>query len=280
MHKTEPVPYTSYADQHTEEVLVGNTSIRVSIHELDVSESEESEWTQPVLTPTSSTASLRTLYVDDEALCEAFMAHTGPAFEVPLSQEVSATVASNIPQYKTDKSKDNENGINSISRSHSRYKLRRPFSALRPRTENRPTQGLSRQHRQNIASCGTCGLGINDWSPTEEIAKAQSRFKRYGKTTPVRKIDDHHIALSVYPSVTSSASGSCQIRIRGRRTIREPKEEIPWWDWLVSAVTKICPARVDRIDINGPEIRHMPGAFDEADVQGIVKPRPVELGTR
>jgi hypothetical protein len=126
----------------------------------------------PILTPSSSTSSLRYLRDKINLACKSVTENTPPASEI-LSDPYPApqTTVTNRPRAYRVAGPWNPDGVNTGRR------LQR--SQLDTKFDNERGQGIPR------------------WSPEEEIRRAQSRFRRYGKRVGTLQAEDQGVAPEV-----------------------------------------------------------------------------------
>jgi hypothetical protein len=259
------------------EMDLSNTLVRVTIRDIgELSESEESLCSSPVLTPSSSTTSLRSLSGEAELPLKLPINYSVSTLRISSSLESQDTTSQCPGRAEPGRVKDEENVMDPIRRKV-------PDQGPNPHTEdsNQPTrdmdiESLFQRKRPNIGSCGTRSLAVHHWNPVDEIRKAQSRFKRYGKETPVMQTDIQRGIIRVRPVAVDARENLCKIRVKGKETAEtrpESKGEIAWWKWLASSLTKMCLGRTEGTD-EDVAMQNMPGAFEESDVEGMERPPP------
>jgi hypothetical protein len=257
-----------------------NATAIVTIRDLgELSESGESTCTSPVLTPVSSTTSLHILYTETELPSKLTITYSGPDLGISSESESPDAVSQSAPLTASGRANDKGDTLNSTSETAVGRTIETPIVVPNRKEAGRTRNGLFEPARYNIGRCETCCQGIHHWNPSEEIRKAQCRFERYGKKAPVMAVDEERGAIRVRPVAADTGSSSCQIRIKGEMKRAEPREEIPWRTWLASALTKICPARIDGIEREDTEMRTMPGGFGEPNCVEVMTPSPAAISS-
>lgn len=247
----------------------------------ELSESGESTCTSPFLTPASSTTSLRTLYTEAESLSKFTITYSesGHRISSELESQNIASQSTLLPQVSRE-ANDKGTTLNSTSKRIVGDKSTRPAVAANHKGASRTRNSLCKHARENIGRCQTCSYGIRHWNPAEEIRKAQCRFERHGKKTPVTAVDEERGNIRArLMAANHTGSRSCQIRIKGEIKRAESKDEIPWWTWLASALTTICPARIDRLEREDTAMRAMPGGFRETNCVEAMTPSPAAVSS-
>ncbi|KIM98981.1 hypothetical protein OIDMADRAFT_146651 [Oidiodendron maius Zn] len=231
-------------EAHDLGIGLGQTPVRVAIRDLaEWAESDESTTVSPVLTPSSSTTSFRSLCEDTPHEFKSAVDFGAPTLEISsIRDKAVAVMSQNIVQngsvvdsieddiatepWRADTLKES-NDITDANRQADNPKMECPL----------------KRSRQNM------GRQALYWSADEEIRIARSRFGRYGKKCRMRQMDAPRATHDVPPVVVQSAPDVCKIQIGLKETSPEPKEKMPWWSWLTSSITKICPARIESVGI-------------------------------
>ena len=268
------LPRFDRLEYHNREMDLGNTFVKVTIRDLgELSEWEETPCTSPVLTPSSSTTSLRTLSGQAELPFKFPINYSASTLRISSSLESQDTISLCPTQAESGGVKDEENVIGPMQQmapghGHDSHSENASQERCHLKTES-PCQ----RKQPSIGSYGTRRLVKHRWNPADEIRKAQSRFKRYGKETPVVQIDVQRGVIRVRSVAVETRENLCKIRVTSGTT-PESKEEISWWKWLASSLTKQCLGRSEGTD-EDMAMGNMPGGFEESDVEGIEKPSVV-----
>jgi hypothetical protein len=246
-------------ESHKSDIDANSILVRVTVRELGEGiESDESTNSSPVLTPSSSTASLKFLGEETPQACKLAIDTSASTPAMPSSEDLTSTVTSNccaqdqfegnkaederiVPWWRTATLKDS-NDITTARQQVDHSKMEYPV----------PLNGPN------------LGRVMVYWSPDDEIRMARSRFGRYGQKCRTKQMDIQRATSKISPVVVEAISKPCKIQIDLKDTTSEVKESVPWWKWLVSSLMKICPARIDVSECEEEMvIRNIPGSFEE-----------------
>jgi hypothetical protein len=250
-------------ESHKSDIDASPIFVRVTVRELGQGiESDESTSSSLVLTPSSSTASLKSLGEETSKECKLAIDTSASTPAMPSSEDLSSAVTSNccaqdqfegdraeddmiVPWWRTAALKDSNDITTARHQQADHSKMEYPVPLSGP----------------------NLGRAMVYWSPDDEIRMARSRFGRYGQKCRTKQRDIQRATSKISPVVVEAISKPCKIQIDLKDTTSEVKESVPWWKWLVSSLTKICPARIDVSECEEEMvIRNIPGSFEEPNM--------------
>jgi hypothetical protein len=259
-----------------------NISIRFTVRDLgECPESEESACTSPVLTPSSSTMSLKSLCDEAELPGNLYTDYSIPALEISPSLDVPDAEIAGLSLCTThdDIGLDNneDNAIDFAEQMVATHGLNIEEATVNRRTNCLNMRSLFQQKQRNNGTRKSHSHGNLHWSPDDEIRKAQSRFRRYGKAIPMTQLDAQGAALRAHPVAFGTKSNLGQIQIDLKKMSHETREKESWRVWLVSLLPKICLASTEDNKCKDRVSRNIPGHFEESEVEEIARPSPAIL---
>lgn len=269
-----------YHESRIPDIEPGNICIEVTVRDLgDWSESDKSTCSSLVLTPSSSITSLKSLGQDPtynpSKVAISYSAHV---LKISTDPEVADLKTDDLSKHLEDDNGDNsvdhryrtirDNEIDTDTGDTCRYE------------DNLNIDNLFQTRKNNV---GGEGRGSNKtflWSPDEEIRKAQSRFRKYGKKLPTIWMDTQKAAPRIPPVSLETISNLYQVQVDGRKTGPWSGEKMSWWRWLTSRLSRMCLARTKAVDGEGVMLGNMPGSFGESNVaEELTRPPQAKLSS-
>lgn len=254
------------------EVEPRDTSIKVTVLDLGYwSESDKSACSSPVLTPSSSTTSLRSLFQETAHSYKALSSYSASILEIPSDLEAPESKTGDLVMYRGDN--DGDNPLDHGRRTTTNTGTSSDPVATYWYEDSLKIGSIFQTSKKNIRRQCRYSHRTFPWSPDEEIRKAQSRFKRYGKGLTTTQMDTSGAAPRIPPVALETISNLYHVLVDSKERRSWPEEEVSWWRWLASMFAKICPARIESIECEGIMMTgNMPGSFEESNVKETARP--------
>jgi hypothetical protein len=251
-------------ETHKSDIGARTISVTVTVRELGKgTESDESTSSSPVLTPSSSTASLRSLYEKNLRAWNLDIDISDPTSAMLSSGDLTGAVMSKCSPLEESGSDKNEDIIVPPRRTTG-LNDSNDITTARSQDDHSKMEYLLPLSRQNT------GSAMAYWSPDEEVRMARSRFGRYGVGCRTKQMDIQRPTSRVSPVVVQTISRPCKIQIDLKETNSVVEESVPWWKWLLYSLTKICPARIDMAKSEVEMvIRNIPGSFEDPSISEV-----------
>jgi hypothetical protein len=260
--------------------ISAETTARYSEEWLD---SDGSNCTSPVLTPSSSTMSLKSLYNETSLDSKSLIQDLAPVFDISSqtdpSDPSSLDLSKNSEQNQIGDVSDEENIIGPATHITTTNRPEADISATtKPIDDLKEICDISSSRQDvkfgvdQIIYRSACSYSTPRWSPDEEIQRAQSRFRRYGRRLSALRLEAQRTPSELCPTTPETAANMGQIQADLVKTWPMLGEKFSWWRYLIAILTKGSSSTIARVESEGASIRYTPGRLVDVAV-----PRPIRF---
>jgi hypothetical protein len=262
------------------------SAVTTAGHSEEWLDSDGSTCTSPVLTPSSSTMSLKSLDNETSLDSRSLIQDLAPVLDISVqtspsdpSDPSSPDLPKILQHSQIGHVSDEETIIDPATHITTTNRPEADISAItKPVDDLKDVCDILSRGQDakfgvdEIIYRSTCSYSTPRWSPDEEIQKAQSRFKRYGRRLSARRLEAQRRTSKLSPTTPETGANMGHIQADLLKTWPNLREKFSWWRYLIAILTKRSSSTIARFESEGANIRYAPGTLVDVAV-----PRPIRF---